>query len=497
MAVGALVSVGVVATRFVHLDDAPGEWYGDISTVYEYVVNLRNGTGPDGYYSLGTGVLYPQAIRPVLWLAGDSYLSIKTAGALYSLVGLLLLFMLARSLVNSTFAVMATVLAGASSWWLIFSRLGDVQALTPTLSLAAVGSAFVAVRRASTVVWPAMCGLFSGLGLYLYGNTLILPVITGLTLVVAWRLRRSTASAVGMWAAATLLTAAPFLDDFWRHPDAVIHSHNGERLVSGWEFFPNLLRGIRKTFFGYLSRGDPGFRGNPMSAAHIDHLSLVFGLIGIAFWLRPVRRRKGIFLVGTFLLLHVPSLLVSADQLPSASRTVAAAPFAYLLVAGGIWWMGGLCRRFGSAESLIAMTVIVACIATFNIYVYVHTYLPGLPYRNVPIARSIVDYADSLPSDVNVHLVGTGWSDHGMPEIKSVIYAARRPNRIVEDDPTTFDCAMLETVARPAVLVWRFDAALPGVDLSECAEQLSDVRTIHHSGRPVFRTATVTEPESG
>jgi len=47
------------------------------------------------------------------------------------------------------------------------------------------------------------------------------------------------------------------------------------------------------------------------------------------------------------------------------------------------------------------------------------------------------------------------------------------------------------------VLVWRFDAALPGVDLSECAEQLSDVRTIHHSGRPVFRTATVTEPELG
>ena len=286
---GVATAVTVAAARFVHLDEAPGEWYGDISTVYEYVVNLRNGTGPNGFYSLGTGVLYPQVIRPVLWVRGDSYLTIKVAGALCSLIGLLVLFHFAQGLIDSVFAVVATLLAGVSSWWLIFSRLGDLQALTPTLSLSAIGAAFVVVRRPGSVRWPTMCGLLSGLGLYLYGNTLILPVITGLVMVTALRLGRISPRTVGVWTALTVLTGAPMLNDFVRHPDTFVHGHIGERMVTGWKFFPNLARGLGRSLMGYVSDGDRVFRGNPMAAAHIDRISLAFGVIRIAYWFHPAR----------------------------------------------------------------------------------------------------------------------------------------------------------------------------------------------------------------
>lgn len=481
----------MIAARFVDLDGAPAEWYGDISTVYEYVVNLRNGTGPNGFYTLGTGVLYPQVIRPVLWTLGDSYLSIKIAGALCSLIGLLVLFLFSRRLVSVTFALLTTALAGMSSWWLAFSRLGDLQALTPTLSLGAIAAGFVVVRRPASVVWPAICGGLSGLGLYLYGNTVILPVITGMVMITGWRLRRISLRSVGVWAAGVSLVGAPMLDDFIRYPDAFVHGHIGERMVTGWQMIPNLARGITRSLMAYVSEGDHVFRGNPIARAHIDHLSLVFGVIGIVYWLRPDRRLRGIFLLGSFAMLHVPALLASVDDLPSASRTIAAAPFAYLFVASGIWWAGGLFRRLGDHEAMTAMTAIVLCIGGLNIYVYVNTYLPGLPYSNVPIARSIADYADTLPGGVQVHLVGTGWGPGFMPEIKSVVYAVHRPNNIIQDDPAAFDCKALEALHRPAALVWRFDAALPGTDLSACSAELTDIVTMRRSGTPVFRTARV------
>ena len=485
----AATAVMVSAARFVGLDDAPGEWYGDISTVYEYVVNLRNGTGPNGFYSLGTGVLYPQVIRPVLWALGDSYLSIKIAAALCSLIGLLVLFLFARRLVDEKFALLVTSMAGLSSWWLVYSRLGDLQALTPTLSLGAIATAFVVVRRRGGVLWPMICGLLSGFGLYLYGTTVILPVITGLVMVTAWRLGRITVRTVGVWAAAIVLASAPMLDDFIRYPEAFAHGHIGERMVTGWKFFPNLAQGIGRSLLAYVSEGDRVFRGNPMTQPHIDHLSLAFGVIGIVHWLHPQRRRRGIFLLGSFALLHVPALLASVDDLPSASRTVAAAPLAYLFVASGVWWVGRLFRRLGDREAVVAMMSMVVCVGAFNIYVYVASYLPGLPYRNVPIARSIADYADTLPDEVTVHLVGTGWAPGFMPEIKSVVYAVKRPDNIIQDDQTKFDCSALDTLRRPAVLIWTFDAPWPGIDLNACSAELTDVVTSHRDGVPVFRSA--------
>jgi len=304
---------GLAATRFVRLDDAPGEWYGDISTVYEYVVNIRNGTSPNGYHQLGTGALYPAVIRPVLWVLGDSYLSIKTAGAVCSLVGLFILFRLCRRVISTNFALLTTVLAGTSMWWLIFSRLGDVQALTPTLALAAVSCAFATIRNPGVLRWPAACGCLSALGLYLYGNTIVLPLITGLYLVVGWRLKRVTPRTIGVWSICLVATLTPLAIDLIREP----------------------------------------------------------GIL------------------------------------------------------------------------------------------------------------------------VEIHLVGTGWSQAGMPEIKSILYAAERPEMIVYGDPDTFDCRSLDTVARPAVLIWRYDTRLPGQGLENCESELLKLATVTLDWAPTFRTARV------
>ena len=66
-------------------------------------------------------------------------------------------------------------------------------------------------------------------------------------------------------------------------------------------------------------------------------------LLGVVFWLLPAQRRRSVTIFLPFLLLQAPSWLVRYPvQVPSASRTLAVAPLAYILVASGLWWLAQL-----------------------------------------------------------------------------------------------------------------------------------------------------------
>lgn len=487
--VGSVVAVLAVATRFVGLERAPAAWYGDISTLYETVLAGRDGRLPDGYYVLGVGPLYPLAIRPFLWLFGDTYLAIKIASATFSLLGLCLLFRLAKELVDPWFGLLVAAVAAVGPWWLAYSRLGDLQGLTPTLTLAAVLATVLAVRR-PTATWPALlAGGAAGLGLYLYGNTFVLPVITVGLLAVAWRTGRTGSRPLVLHLGALAAVLAPYVLETVRHRDAVAGGHNGDRLVVGDRFLPNLVEGFGRSAWAYVGAGDPGFRGHPAGAAHIDRLSALLLVVGVAYWLRPERRRMGLALVATFVLLHLPAVLAGEQALPSVSRTVAAAPFAYLFVASGIWWAATLVRpRVDGRAAGATAAVAVLVLAVVGLGQYRSAYLDGLPYGNRSISGAIVEVAEAQPDEVTVHLVGTDW-EADMPEVKSVGYPLGDLGRVVEHDPATFDCDELALVARPALVVWDFEVALPGAPgaLAGCAADLAGQQTYHEpDGTPLF-----------
>jgi len=475
-------------TRFVRLDSAPGEWYGDISTVYEVVSALRHGDRPPGFFAVGVGVLYPEAIRPFLWALGDTYLAIKVAAATYSLVGLGLLFVLGRQLVGSMFGLLASAIGTVSLWWLVYSRLGDVQALTATLTVAVMVATVAAVQHPASRALPGLAALMAGLGLYLYGNTLVLPLIAGSALVVGWRTRLVHLRSIVVFGAVLAACCVPIVIELLRSPDAVVDGHIGQRLVTGWQFFPNMAEGIWRTIAGYAWHGDEGFRGNPVGAPHLDTTSLVVGVIGVGYWLTPARRRRGVFVIGSFAILHLPSILANADQVPSVSRTTAAAPIAALLVASGLWWIAEWLSSRAARAVVVGVSTVL--IATVNLHAYVDDYLPGLPYGNTPIARAITDYTDQFAAAIMVRVVGTGWRE-GMPEFKSIVYPSQHPTRYVEDDPMEFDCEHLAMMQRPALLIWSADDELPPM-LTECQAEVANRRLIStDAGLPLFNVALV------
>src|SRR5687768_11231165 len=96
---GAVFAAIVVAgVRFYQLDEVPSEWYGDISTIYEHAMGVREGYFPPGLYVLGVGPLYAISVAAFYAVFPSSYYLMKLISVLWSLAGLWALFVFCRRL---------------------------------------------------------------------------------------------------------------------------------------------------------------------------------------------------------------------------------------------------------------------------------------------------------------------------------------------------------------------------------------------------------------
>jgi hypothetical protein len=198
-------------------------------------------------------------------------------------------------------------------------------------------------------------------------------------------------------------------------------------------------------------------------------------------------------LLVPLVLLQVPSWLVLsyADEVPSASRTLGAAPLAYLLVASGLWWLAQFiqARRPGRLGSVVA-AVLLAAILLLNVQRYFQEYIGGLPYQNTPIGRLVASYLDTLPPETNIYLIGCCWQD-SMPEPNGIIYAMARPERLEHKQGPDLSCDWVRLAPRPAVLVWGLYDSIPAPQLAACRELLPAQLYASPQGRPAFYAASI------
>lgn len=490
--------LAVLAVRFWKLESLQSEVFGDISTAMIYVRDVVTGRWPF-YIPLSTGPLFHYLAAPAALLMGLTYFSLKLSSVVISLGALAFTYALARRLVNSTFATLATFIAGTSYWLLIHSRLGNVPIVVPLLA-AALGWLLVRYIQQPESRWLRWAAAVSILGLYTYPGAYMLPA----ALLVAMVILHFSGPRVpaGDWLrviALLLLLALPYAWIVSQNAVAFTsEGYLGGKFVLSAEGLWQLTQNALKAFAAYNIKGDSISRVNIAYRPHLDALSGILFLLGIWFWLRQPRRREGLILLALFALLHVPSMLVITNnhEVPSATRTVGAAPLAYIFVASGIWQLAAWLRtrlrtRLSQAVTVAVCLLLVLVIASLNLVGYFATYIPSLPYQNTPIARHITDYANLLPDNTQLYLVGCCW-ESSMPEPISIQDEIDLPQNFHYIQPDELSCRALDaTLQGPAVLVWSYRNSLPAPQLDSCSERFPAQLFTSRTGLPMFHAAPV------
>ncbi|MBA3946456.1 MAG: glycosyltransferase family 39 protein [Herpetosiphonaceae bacterium] len=493
----AIIStIAALALRLVALDRLPGEMYGDIAIVYEYVAAIRARQWPT-YFVLSAGPLYHYLITPLVSLAGFDFLGLKVASVTVSLAVLAGLFALGRELVDPELGLLAVFVGGVSSWLLIFSRLGNSQILVPVLTAAALYFCARVVRRGS-MRDALLCGAISTLGLYVYPQSFLLaPVIFVILLWFYFTRQGVSRGHLIAFVSISALCALLFVRIVIRDPHTFFHGYIGSKLAPETGIAATFLANTLHSMLALHVHGDSNFRSNPASLPELDPLSGLLFLLGLAFWLRPERRHLSPLLLIPLLLLQLPSILVLGfpQEVPSASRMLAIAPLAYLLVASGIWWPLHALRRY-LWQTHVAALVVLLIILVLNSYRYFTVYADGLPDHNTPFGRLIADYLDGLPANTHAFIVDCCWGQAGQPEPKGIQYGGQTvvSHGLVELHSLDLTCPRLQSLPQPSVLIWEPDVALPAFALGVCPGLLRPETHMSAEGLPVFRSSAASSP---
>ncbi len=484
--------------RFFRIDSIQSEMYGDIEIVQTYVINVIDGNWP-WYFNLSSGPLYHYLIAPILMWLGTGYDQIKVASILVSVMILGLTYVVARRLGGRELAMITLMVAGTGSWLLLFSRLGNSQIFVP---LVTVGSllAMLYYLQTQRIGWLYASAIIAAMGLYSYPQSFVVAPVMWFTLVVLWRTGVvKHRSDLWIYATAIVVCALPFVWMYIDNPALAAGSYVTEKIEDVDNIVGRLFEVVTRGVLAYFTMGDIVFRNNPTGIPHVDMVGSVFLVIGLIVWVRnPQLRPWSPLLIVPFLLLHVPSLLVLRypEQVPSASRSIGAAPYAYIFIAYGLYATYQWLAQRRQVVAAVMLVVLLGVSVQQNIDRYFVRYVAGLPYGDVPIGREIVRYAEMLSPKTLIYVVGCCWRD-GTPEPFFSQIQMQDRNRLRRFDPAdTLTCTALKSIERPAVLIWSVDDALPNQQVEACAEEFRPVLHTNRDGVPLFYSSALTGYET-
>lgn len=474
--------------RFYRLDAVPGEFYGDIAIIYDYVDAVLRGQFPFSF-ALSTGPLYGYFIAPLVAVLGQQgYLTYKLASVLVSLVGIWLTFLFAREVSASTrVGLLASVLLAISSWYVIFSRLGNAQILIPTVVALSYYLLASGVRRSSPQ--RVLVGLgASSLGLYLMPQTFVLPLayLASAAFFLSWR------RAAGLAIVAALLLA-PFTLILRSQPDLFFSpaGYIGGKVEGGANPVVKVAQNVGATLLMFHVRGDPIFRSNPPGQPQLDFVSGVLLVVGAVALLRRARAVGLPLLLVPVVILLVPAnlVLIESSPTPSASRSIGILPFVALATAAGVWWV----RRAVTDPRLRRAIVagIIGVVLAANWVRYFDDYASRLPDGNTPYGKLIAAAIDELPSSTSVIIASCCWGEWGQPEPKGIEYVLQRPRAVQLVARGAFSCDLLRAAGRRVYVVWDPREASAPTTPATCDPTARAETHTSQDGRTVFISYTV------
>ncbi|HZR99414.1 MAG TPA: glycosyltransferase family 39 protein [Chloroflexota bacterium] len=477
--------VTALAFRLVALDDLPGELFGDIATIWESVDPILKGKWPTAFEQ-SNGPLYGYVIAPLIAVLGQQgFLPYKIASVVVGLLAIVFTFFIARELAGTDVALIAAIVLSASSWHVVFSRLGNSQILVPTLVAGSFLLLALGVKRNDFRLVVAGAAV-STLAYYGYAPMVVLPA--AYVLAAAFYVNRQHLA--GLVAATGVLTI-PFLFVILRQRDVFVagSGYIGSKLVGTENWPEKIASNVWHSLLMFHFQGDATFRVNSPGMPELDVVSGILLLIGVIYWLRRPQRRWLPLLVVPFVVLQLPANLVLNEAMPtpSSSRTIGILPILAIVIAGGLWEVA---LRIRDARVLrpAFILLVIGVICWLNWQRYFVAYAHTLPEQNSPYGKIIAAYLDTLPPEAAVVMYNCCWAEAGQPEPKGIQYVVKRPREIVVIAPGQFSCAPLNR-AGPVEVIWSPRAPNPIPESCYPGAQV----VVHYDarGQPVFKDSYI------
>lgn len=176
------------------------------------------------WFSIPNTVFLPQGLSTLVF--GKSIFSARLPSAIIATLSAAALFFLTKLLFNSRVALLTVILFSTSHWWIASARSGLINIQTILPEILAIYFVIKGLKRKKLIDFgPA--GFFTGLGIYLYLNSRIVPFI--ILTIFAFSLfagRKETRSFIVksffIWLVATFLTALPMINFYYQNPHAFL-----------------------------------------------------------------------------------------------------------------------------------------------------------------------------------------------------------------------------------------------------------------------------------
>jgi len=478
------------------LDALPGEWFGDISNIHEYVMEIQNGLHP-WYFLQSEGPVYPYLIFPFTLIAGQKYLGYKLASVAVGATGVIAIYFMAKEIGGVIMARLAGIVTALSFWYIVWARVGNFQILVPVQTAILIWTLKRYMRTGGRWEIP-VAAIVAASGLFTYPAAFVMPVAA-----VVWLLFYKKWKALVIFLCLLAPAVCLWLGMFEKQNDVFNFTTGfiGQKVPS----FENLYKTeTLSTLLGYLSKtllmlhvkGDIIFRTNVPFSPHLDLISGIFFVLGVLYWW--IRDRKFLLLLGGLgLLLVAPGVSPTLPEIdiPNIGRTIAVLPAVLLITASGMFMaFMFLERRWGRGTAKFGILVIVFLVGLLNINKYFREYPETLPNRNIAFGRIIADYIDGLPAEASVYLADCCWGEWGQPEPWGIYYQLSKPlgrkKLLVEKDEDLVRKCEQVPEDQTAIVIFNPGSAEGVEKLKNCGRETTE-SYFEEGGQPVFIALTL------
>jgi hypothetical protein len=330
----------------------------------------------------------PVSYFPGLWyylqgatihILGPSLASIKTLSLITDLGICLLLYQLVKRWCDKVTAVISGVVYATFPIMIHFSMTG-LQNIESTFFLMGSVYCIEKFRSAKQIRWLTIAGMVSGVGMYFYLSSLLIPIFGVVAIIITSKKFTATCHNCLRYLVSFVMAAGPFLLFNFLNYNFLVGRSRAYQIWDSTNVFKQLLSHLFKVIRGFY----PGpMNGSGEFYIHdaviTSGVMLLLLLVGIVILLKRLRRDKAFQIIAWVVAGSILTGGILTDNPPTPHRILHVFPFLALAVGLAISHLATWSLKFFNDQlvSLVIMVATTIVVISGNMAAYL--------YENIPI----------------------------------------------------------------------------------------------------------------